>query len=99
VKEQRSNVSEDHTAVANPIRSLANAEDGVTAAFELVLTPALFAFLGYLIDRWTGLGPLFVFVLGGVVAVYEVWKLWYTYTERMKELEAGVPDAKGPRSE
>ncbi len=46
-------VSEDHTTVANPIKSLANAEDGVTAAFELVLTPALFAFLGYLVDRWT----------------------------------------------
>tara|TARA_B100000929_G_C15437483_1_gene396891 strand:- start:561 stop:872 length:312 start_codon:yes stop_codon:yes gene_type:complete len=88
-------VSEDHTTVANPIKSLANAEDGVTAAFELVLTPALFAFLGYLVDRWAGVGPLCVFIFGGVVATYEIWKLWYTYTERMKALEADLPDAKG----
>ena len=84
--------------MANPIKSLANAEDGVTAAFELVLTPALFAFLGYLIDRWTGVGPLFVFIFGGVVAVYEIWKLWYTYTRRMEELEAGLPDARGKQN-
>ncbi len=81
--------------MANPIKSLSNAEDGVTAAFELVLTPALFAFLGYLVDQWTGVGHLFVFIFGGVVAVYEIWKLWYTYTERMKALEAGLPNAKG----
>ena len=93
------NASEDHTTVANPIKSLANAEDGVTAAFELVLTPALFAFLGYLIDRWTGVGPLFVFIFGGVVASYEIWKLWYTYTRRMEELEAGLPDAKRKHNE
>ena len=85
--------------VANPIKALADAEDGVTAAFELVLTPAAFAFLGYLIARWTGVGPLFVFILGGAVGVYEIWKLWYTYTERMKELEANLPNAKGKTSE
>ena len=85
--------------MANPIKALADAEDGVTAAFELVLTPAAFAFLGYLIDRWTGVGPLFVFILGGTVGVYEIGKLWYTYTQRMKELEANLPNAKGKTSE
>lgn len=84
-----------HKVVANPVKSLANAEDGITAAFELVLTPALFAFLGYLIDGWAGTGHLFVFIFGGVVAGYEVWKLWYNYTERMKALESSLPDAKG----
>ena len=49
-------LSEGPITVANPIKALADAEDGVTAAFELVLTPAAFAFLGYLIDRWTGVG-------------------------------------------
>ena len=46
-----------------------------------------------------GRRPLFVFILGGAVGAYEIWKLWYTYTERMKKLEADLPDAKGKTSE
>ena len=36
--------------VAKSVRALEAAEDRVVAALELVLTPALFAFFGYL---WT----------------------------------------------
>tara|TARA_B100000029_G_C17526640_1_gene941864 strand:+ start:516 stop:770 length:255 start_codon:yes stop_codon:yes gene_type:complete len=81
--------------VAKPVKALEAAEDGVVAAFELVLTPALFGFFGYLLDQWLGTSPLFLVILAAVVAVYEVWKLWYTYTNKMKSYEEALPDAKG----
>ena len=46
--------------MAKPVRALEAAEDGVVAAFELVLTPALFGFFGYLIDRWLDTAPIFL---------------------------------------
>ena len=81
--------------MANPAKALEGADDGVTAAFELVLTPALFAFFGWLLDRWLGTTPLFILLLAGIVAAYELWKLWFNYTARMKTLEAALPDARG----
>lgn len=81
--------------MAKPVRALEAAEDGVVAAFELVLTPALFGFFGYLIDQWLETGPIFLSLLAGIVAVYEIWKLWYTYTQKMKTYEEALPDAKG----
>ncbi len=83
--------------MANPAKVLQSADSGVTAAFELVLTPALFAVFGYFLDRWLGTSPLFVLLLAGIVVVYEVWKLWFNYTARMQELEAALPDARGNR--
>ena len=41
-------VVRSYKVVAKSVRALEAAEDGVVAAFELVLTPALFAFIGYL---------------------------------------------------
>ena len=81
--------------MAKPVRALEAAEDGVVAAFELVLTPALFGFFGYLIDRWLDTAPIFLASLAGIVAVYEVWNLWYPYTKKMKSFEDSLPDAKG----
>ena len=83
--------------MARNVQSLQDADEGITAAFELVLTPALFALFGYFIDRWLGTTPVFLFLLAGIVLTYEVWRLWYVYTERMKKLEATLPDARGDR--
>ena len=55
----------------------------------------LFAFFGYLLDKWLGTGPILLATLGGTVAIYEVWKLWYTYTQKMRTYEDSLPDAKG----
>ena len=69
--------------------SLGRAVDrGFTAAFELVMTPALFGFIGYLIDRRLGTGPILTIALASVVTCYVVWKLWYKYTVEMTRLEA-----------
>ena len=62
-------------------------ERGFTAAFELVATPALFGFIGYLIDRQLGTGPWVMVVLVVIVASYEIWKLWYQYNTTMTRLE------------
>lgn len=74
---------------ADSQRSPARNADGIfNAAFELVATPALFAFLGYLLDNRVNTGRLFTFLFAGIVAVYEVWKLWYGYNSRIDELQA-----------
>lgn len=53
--------------------------DGLAAAFELVMTPALFGLLGYWIDRWLGIVPVLTLVLSISVLVYELWKVWGRY--------------------
>lgn len=76
-------------------RVVRTADRGFTAAFELVMTPALFAFLGHLLDGWLGTGRIFTIVLASLVGVYVVWKVWYSYNAEMDQLEA---DIRRPRS-
>jgi hypothetical protein len=62
--------------------------DALARAFELALTPAIFAGLGWLLDGRTGTRPLFTLVLFVLVAVYEIWKMLYRYNADMKAHEA-----------
>lgn len=60
-------------------------------SFELVVSPLLFALVGYGLDRWIGTTPWLTVVfavvgLGGAVA-----KIYYTY-----DLEMQAHDAEGP---
>ena len=57
--------------------------DALAAGFELVVTPAIFALLGWFIDTRLGTTPIFTLVLGGLVLAYEVWKLLYWYTHEL----------------
>ena len=66
------------------------ADNGFNAAFELVMTPTLFGFLGYLLDNWLNTGRFLTFALAGLVALYEVWKLWYNYNLRIDRLHAEI---------
>lgn len=104
--------STDERNTRNPVerdashRSPARNADGIfNAAFELVATPALFAFLGYLLDNKVHTGRLFTFLFAGIVAVYEVWKLWYGYNSRIDELHAEMlrprtaPKSEQPQTE
>ena len=65
-----------------------------TGSYELVLTPLLFALLGYLLDRWVGTVPLFtvLFALAALVAVSI--KIYCVYKQEMEEHEANAPWAK-----
>ena len=74
--------------------------DALARAFELVLTPAVFGFLGWLLDQRLGVTPLFTVTLTLVVFLYVGWKLWrgYETTMRGHEERLGVArDAGGER--
>jgi F0F1-type ATP synthase assembly protein I len=61
--------------------------DTLAVAFELALTPAIFAFLGWRLDLWLGTTPLFLLVLFLLVMGYEIWKLFTRYDTRMRAHE------------
>jgi F0F1-type ATP synthase assembly protein I len=62
--------------------------DGLARAFELAATPALFAGLGWLLDRWLGTEPLFM-ILAFFFAIAGVgYMTWFRYEAEMQEHEA-----------
>jgi hypothetical protein len=65
--------------------------DGMARAFEFALTPAIFAAMGYGLDRWMGIVPVLtiVFFLLAVTGIFA--KTWYAYEARMREEEALAP--------
>ncbi|MGH9119497.1 MAG: AtpZ/AtpI family protein [Acidimicrobiales bacterium] len=85
-------VDADAAEVADPHaerRALTNGfGDALAKAFELAATPAVFGFLGWLLDRWLGTAPIFLLALVVIVFLYEVWKLADGYTRTMAEHEA-----------
>jgi Putative F0F1-ATPase subunit Ca2+/Mg2+ transporter len=61
--------------------------DAFTASVELALTPALFGGIGFAIDRWLGIFPLFTLVLGLFSLVGMFVRAWYDYDARMRQEE------------
>jgi F0F1-type ATP synthase assembly protein I len=59
--------------------------DAFSRAFELVLTPAVFGFFGYLLDGRLGTRPLFMFVFFVFVLGYILWKQFVLYSKAMDE--------------
>jgi F0F1-type ATP synthase assembly protein I len=55
--------------------------DAFSAAFEMVVTPALFGLLGWFIDTQLNLFPVFTLLLVFLVLGYEVWKLVSRFNE------------------
>lgn len=68
-----------------------SAGDALSIAFELVATPALFAFFGWLIDGALGTKPIFTLVLCLLTAVYAGWKALRTYSDRMDAYDRNLP--------
>ncbi|MFQ5557730.1 MAG: AtpZ/AtpI family protein [Acidimicrobiales bacterium] len=60
--------------------------DALSASFEMIATPAVFGFLGWLLDREIGTFPVFTLVLAAVVLAYEIWRLYSAYAARMDEM-------------
>ena len=65
-----------------------------SGGFELALSPALLALIGYGFDRWLGTTPLITVVAAVCGLIGVVVKLYYTYNRDMDELEAGASWAK-----
>jgi F0F1-type ATP synthase assembly protein I len=77
---------------AGPNQDLYNgAGEGMSRAFELALTPAIIGGLGYLLDRWLGMLPVFtiIFFLGAMVGLMA--RMYYAYDARMKDHDATGP--------
>ena len=62
--------------------------EALSRAFELAATPAIFAGLGWLLDRALGTSPLFliVFFLFAIAGVG--YMTWFKYEQEMQEHEA-----------
>jgi F0F1-type ATP synthase assembly protein I len=71
--------------------------DGLAAAFELIATPFIFGFLGYLLDRKLGTHLVFLFTFAFIVLGYEVWKLVSQYLNAMEAHEASATWARANR--
>lgn len=67
------------------------AGDALSTAFEMIATPALFAFFGLLLDRGVGTTPLFTLLFMSVVLAYTTWKVFKRYEQRMRTLESRLP--------
>lgn len=65
--------------------------DALAQAFSLVATPMLFGFLGWWLDRVTGLAPVFVVTLSVFAVVGMFVTTWLQYKARMEQIEAGQP--------
>lgn len=62
--------------------------DGLSKAFEMVVTPAVFAVLGWLLDRWLGTTPVFVIGFAALALIGKFTAEWYRYAAAMDELDA-----------
>ena len=71
------------------------AGDALSTAFEMVATPALFAFFGLLLDKGAGTTPLFTILFCAVVLAYTTWKVFKRYDQRMRTFESKLPGRGG----
>ena len=63
-------------------------EDGLAKAVEIVLTPVIFAAVGFGLDRWLDTGPWLALSFGMVSFVLKLLVEWYRYAERMSKIES-----------
>ena len=62
-------------------------DDAFSRSVEIVVTPALFAGGGWLLDRWLSTGPWIAVALGSVAFLGKISAEWYRYTGRMGGIE------------
>ena len=64
--------------------------NALARAFELVLTPMIAGFLGYLLDGKVGTRPLFMLVLFLTAFCYVAWKQYAVYSSTMDKEQARI---------
>jgi F0F1-type ATP synthase assembly protein I len=72
--------------------------DTLAVAFELAITPFVFGLIGYGLDRWLGVVPLFTLVLVLFCIAGLSVRVWFDYDTRMKAHEARGPWARPLRA-
>jgi F0F1-type ATP synthase assembly protein I len=65
--------------------------DSLARAFEFAATPAIFGFLGFLLDRAIGTLPVFVIIFSLLTLIGVFLKNWYAYDAAMKAHDAASP--------
>ena len=69
--------------------------DGLTRAVELVLTPLVFAGIGYGVDSLVGTRPVFMVGLAVVALLGMIARFWYGYDHEMRQHEASASWRRG----
>jgi len=59
--------------------------DAFAAAFELAVTPAIFGFLGWLLDGGIGTTPIFTIVFTVVTLAYASYRLAHNYGQSLEQ--------------
>lgn len=62
--------------------------DGLARAFELAITPAIFGFLGWLVDRALGTSPVFILAFALLAVCGVGYMAWFRYEQDMQRHEA-----------
>ena len=62
-------------------------DDAFSRSVEIVVTPVIFAAIGWLIDRWLETGPWVALAFGLVAFLGKLTAEWYRYTNRMSGIE------------
>jgi F0F1-type ATP synthase assembly protein I len=62
--------------------------NGLSRAFELALTPAIFSGIGWAVDRVLGTTPLFMILLLLLAVAGVGYMTWFRYEAEMREREA-----------
>ena len=70
--------------------------DTFSRAVEFVVTPAIFGFLGHLVDGWAGTDPLFMLGLGVFAVVGMFLRFLLNYSHEMDAEQAKAPWKRSP---
>ena len=65
--------------------------EALALAVEIVVTPLVFAAVGWLVDRALGTTPLFTIALGVLAAIGFAIRMYYSYNAAMDREEEGKP--------
>ena len=66
-------------------------DDGLSQALSLVVGPVVFAFVGFLLDRALGTGPVFLVALGIFGFLGAVLALYFRYQAAVARDDEGKP--------
>ncbi|MGY9073397.1 MAG: AtpZ/AtpI family protein [Acidimicrobiales bacterium] len=74
-------------SIGLPRQKHSDVGDGLSKAFEIVVTPVLFGLLGFGLDRWLGSTPWLTAIFATVALAGKFAAEWFRYESKMDELQ------------
>ncbi len=71
-------------------------DDGLSRAIELVVTPLVFAAIGWVLDGLIGIRPALTITLGVWALIGVAVSTWYTYDAEMRRHETALAERRSP---